>query len=293
MAVVTYTNNAGDVMVFTNKTTTRITEFNGYGGANAQITMQKSYKQDGATLIDTTMEVRDIGLDFVIVAKNELEVAETRRQISRLFNPKNMGVFRIEDRNGVVREIGAVAFATPVFSKKGGPIQKGSVVLLCPDPYWRSSTEQVEQLAVFEGGLKFPLVLPTIFGNQKTGSKSRIVLNDGDVSTPILVTFEGPATSPIRIENSTTGEFIEIAQNLLEEEKMIVDTTFGKKRVTKVLADGTEVNAFNHIKVSPDPKESSTFFYLGRGNNLLTYSTGSDFEKAPVTIRFYPRYVSV
>ncbi|MFC6038432.1 hypothetical protein ACFPYN_03085 [Paenisporosarcina macmurdoensis] len=101
------------------------------------------------------------------------------------------------------------------------------------------------------------------------------------------MTFEGPATSPIRIENETTGEFIEVSQSLLAGEKLWISTEFGKKRVDRIAVDGTRTNAFNYINLA------STFFQLESGNNLLTYSTGEDFEKAPVTIKFYPRYLAV
>src|SRR5690606_16201591 len=132
----------------------------------------------------------------------------------------------------------------------------------------------------------FPLRLPTIFGNQDSNAKSRIIVNEGDASTPIEVTFDGPATSPIRIENETTGEFIEVAQDLLEGEKLWISTAFGRNRVEKITVDGTRINAFHYIYIDPTGAEpSSTFFQLQPGNNLLTYNTGEEYEKAPVTIR--------
>lgn len=284
-------------MPHTSASNYRLNKFDGFGDVAADIQRQKSPYQDGSTHVDTVLEERPLFIEFTMQANNFNELSTMRRNISRVFNPKNNGKLELS-YGGNTYVIDCVPEHVPTFSDGGtdsvGNTQVGVIDLIAPNPYWRSASDSVEQLVTFSGGLTFPLRLPTIFGNQDSEAKSRIIVNDGDAATPIEVTFEGPATSPIRIENETTGDFIEIAQDLLEGEKLWICTEFGRKRVEKILVDGTRQNAFHYIYIDPTGiNPSSTFFELQPGNNLLTYDTGEEYEKAPVSVKFKNRYVGI
>jgi Phage tail protein len=270
-------------------------KFEGFGEVGADVQLQKAPFQDGSTHLDTVLQERTPYLEFVIVADNWNSLSKYRKRVSSVFNPKINGRFELSfDNKTYVLE--SIPESVPFFADEDtvGRSQVVSVNFICPNPYWKSASTTNEQLVTFSGGMTFPLRLPTIFGNQVTDAKSRIIVNEGDVPTPIEVTFEGPATSPIRIENETTGEFIEVEQDLLEGEKLWICTEFGRKRVEKILADGTRQNAFHYIYIDPTGvNPSSTFFQLQPGNNLLTYDTGEEYEKAPVTVRFNNRYVGI
>ncbi len=298
MRIATYTNARGDSLSFRPGSPFVISDILGLGDVDATVQLQQAPYQDGGSFIESILSPRAISFRVWMDGKDDSEISRKRSQLSALFNPK-LGPGRFEYRYGEeVRQIEAVAEHVPTFptgfDNRGKRHQIAVVDLLCPDPYWRTATENVEQLVTFSGGLTFPLRLPTIFGNQDSKAKSRIIVNNGDSPAPIEITFEGPATTPIRIDNETTGEFIEVNQSLLEGEQLWINTAFGRKRVEKILADGTRINAFHHILVDPTGAgPSSTFFQLQPGNNLMTYNTGVEYEKAPVTIRFQPRYLAI
>ena len=297
MKKLAYTNSKGDSITF-DRHNYLFTALTGFGEVGAEIQTQKAPYQDGSTFIDVVLNERAISFEVSILGINESDVAHKRSRLAQVFNPK-LGMGKLSYTVGTIeRVIDVVVEHVPTFMPgkdvRGRKFQRSVIDLLALNPYWRSEQERVEQLVTFSGGLTFPLILPTIFGNQKSDAKSRIIINDGDSPTPIEVTFEGPATSPIRIENETTGEFIEVAQNLLDGEKLWITTAFGRKRVEKIAVDGSRTNAFHYIYIDPSGAgPSSSFFQLEPGNNLLTYSTGEDYEKAPVTIKFYPRYLAV
>lgn len=296
--LLTYTNVRGESITFRNGSSFSISEIEGLGDVDADVQMQRAPYQDGANFIDSILEPRPIAFQVLIRGDDDTDISRKRSRLAALLNPK-LGPGRFEYKYGDVnRIIDAIPEHVPMyprtFENRGRYHQIAYVDLICPNPYWRSSKVHAEQLATFSGGLTFPLQLPTFFGNQKSDAKSRIIVNKGDSPTPIEVTFEGPATSPIRIENETTEEFIEVAQDLLEGEKLWISTAFGKKRVEKIDVDGTKTNAFHYIYIDPTGAgPSSTFFQLQPGNNLLTYDTGEEYEKAPVTIRFYERYLAI
>ncbi|MED4299745.1 phage tail family protein [Geobacillus stearothermophilus] len=289
MQRIIFTNARGQSVELKSSAPFLLQSIDGLGDVDADIQTQRAPFQDGSTYIDSVLQERAISLQIAILAADKSTLLQKRQYLASVFNPKlGLGTLRYENSE-TVREIEAVPDGVPVFpsgkENRGPTFQKALVNLLCPSPFWLTE-EKVDQLVVWEGGLEFPLELPTFFAQQST-NKAKILFNDGDVETPIFVTFHGPATAPIKIINVTTGEFIEVNQNLLVGERLEINTAFGQKRVTKVLSDGTEVNAFHYISLD------STFFQLIPGNNLLDYSTGADYERAAVTITWRNRYLSV
>ncbi len=262
---------------------------NGLGDVASENQLQKAPFQDGSTYIDSVLQVRPIDIEFIIRAENYGEVAKKRSEVAAITNPKlGLGTLRYENEYSI-KEIQALVENVPIFPDKNNRAskwQKGIVSFICPNPYWLDQ-QKTEQLVVWEGGLEFPLELPTFFA-ELSNNKSKILVNNGDVEAPIFITFNGPATAPIRVSNVTTGKFIQVNQNLQSGERLEINTSFGQKRVTKVLTDGTKQNAFYYIKIP-----ESNFFGLDVGNNLIEYSTGADYESAGVTISWNDRFVGV
>jgi hypothetical protein len=283
MQKVTFINARGDSIVIGYQHPFFLNKIEGLGDVDAENQSQKAPSQDGSTYIDTVLSERYIPIEVAILE----DIQINRQFIAKIFNPKLGEGLLIYENDVVRREIKAVSEHVPKFLDSRPRMTQAALIdLVCPNPYWLTE-EQIDQLAVWEGGLEFPLELPTLFANLSS-NKSKILTNDGDVETPIFVTFNGPATAPIRINNITTGKMIEVNQNLLAGEKLEINTTFGQKRVTKILANGTQQNAFHYIKIP-----ESTFFGLEAGNNLIEYSTGADYESAGVTISWRNRFIGV
>ena len=111
----------------------------------------------------------------------------------------------------------------------------------------------------------------------------RLIVNDGDAPTPLVVEFYGPAVNP-KVINETTGEFIQLNQTLGLEEVMRINTADGEKSVIFIDAEGVERNVFNWIDLD------STFFKLQVGENYLTYTADSDIQGAVVNFYYQNRY---
>jgi Phage tail protein len=280
---VTFYNSLGDFIVLSYGHPFFLSRIGGLGDVDAETQMQKSPGQDGSTPVGkVVLKERPIPIEVDIFENHD----SNRLLLSKIFNPK-LGEGRLVYENDLVRrEIRASSEHVPIFPDNRPKVtQKALINLIAYNPYWLTE-EQAEQLVVWEGGLEFPLELPATFAEQ-SGDKSKILVNEGDAESPLLIAFNGPATSPIQVMNKTTGEFIKVNQNLLQGEKLEINTAFGQKRVSKVLADGTVQNAFHFISLD------STFFSLQMGNNLIDYSTGEDYERAAVSISWRNRHLSV
>jgi hypothetical protein len=279
---ITFINSRGDTIVIGYHHPFFLSKIEGLGDVDLDIQTQKAPYQDGSTYTGATLSERHIPIEVAI-----LEDLQANRQIlSKIFNPKLGEGLLIYENDLVRREIKAIPEHVPKFPDVRPRItQKTIIDLFCPSPYWLTE-EKVDQLVVWDGGLEFPLQMPTEFAKQSE-SKAKILLNEGDVATPIFIVFHGPATAPIKIINKTTGEFIEVNQSLMVGERLEINTAFGQKRVNKVLANGNVMNAFHNISLD------SIFFQLEHGNNLIDYSSGADYERAGVTITWRNRYLAV
>lgn len=282
MEKLTFINSRGESIVFDGPPF-YLVSVNGLGDVSATVQRQKAPYQDGSTRIGSTLEERAIPIEFLIVGENYAEVSEFRIKMARVLNPNlDEGTLRYENGH-VVREIKASAESVPFFPDGSGnrinEMQKGLVTLVASNPYWRSIS--ITEEPAFEPRFRFPTRGPFIMGIQRD---RRVIVNDGDSPAPLIVEFFGPATNP-KIINNTTGEFIKIRQNLLEGERMMIDTS--DSSVYFINESGERRNVFPWI----DPM--SIFFRLQIGENDIEYTADSDIQGTVVNISYNKLYNAI
>lgn len=281
---VIFKNSKGQSIELTNRSPFLLESVEGRGGVDANVQMQTAPYQDGATFIDTTLATRTLVLNINLLAKSRDELNNLRNQISSVFNPK-LGLGKLTYLNGnVEREIEVVVDGSPAFpvgDAKGKWFQRTAINLIAPDPYWQGTETENYKLEDFVGNFRFSFHFPVRFA---TRGDSRTLVNKGDVPTPIRVEFRGPVTNP-KIANLTTGEFIKVNATIPSGYKLILDTSFGNKRVEIVAPDNIVTNAFHYIDLE------STFFNLQVGENKIGFI--SDSGNPEVYVEYKHRYLSV
>lgn len=281
---ITFTNSIGNSVVLGPKPF-KVIRIDGTGGTEADIQTQKAPYQDGHTFVDALLEPKTVEMELAIFARSKEEVFQLRRQLTNVFNPKlGVGLLTYEYPSGV-REIEAVPDSTPIFpsgiqnSSEG--FQRVLITLICPAPFWLDPLENIVKLEDFVANFRFPFHFPVVFSAR---GDTRTIINDGDVPTPITVEFRGHAINP-RITNVTTGEFIQVNREIPENYRLVIDTEFGRKRVSIIAPDGVETNAFHYIDLD------STFFDLEVGENQLSFITSGGSPE--VYVHFKKRYLGV
>jgi hypothetical protein len=283
-----YTNSRGQSLALTNKAPFIVSFLSLNQDTSAEIQRTKAPYQDGTTYIDTLMNERAISFEITILTSDELSLTEKRQLVTQVFNPKlGEGVLRYEFEGGT-REIDVTVDGPPVFpsgrDNRGRNYQKAIINLLCPSPFWMDAVKTSKQMSFIMGGFGFPWRLGSTKFSERT--YKRVFDNQGDVSTPVYIEFYGPAVNPV-ITNNTTGEFVRVNRTLEETDKLVIDTTFGQKKVEIVHADGSTTNAFNWIDLD------STFFQLVLGDNEIEYNSNNDSTKSRVVISFKNRFLGV
>jgi|UPI0005D10F56 Phage tail protein len=284
MRKLTFTNSRGESVVLGNSAPFLVTKLDGTGAVDVDVQMQKSPFQDGRTFIDSLLDTRQITIEGAILSKNPLDLTSRRRKLVQVFNPKlGPGTLRYE-YDGGVKEIQAIADASPVLpDRQNSPFQKFLLTLICPEPFWLDDKARVYEMSDFVGGMQFPLRLGTRFSMRGTKLTFK---NLGDVEAPVEIRFSGACVNP-KITNLTTGEFIKVNRQIQANETLIITTAFGNKRVEIDDGSGSRTNAFNWIDLD------STFWQMKRGDNLIQYTTDDGAQNVKVQLIWKQRYLGV
>ena len=275
MAKLTYTNTAGQKLEFGESAPFLVTKIDGLGSPASEIHRQKSPGQDGATVVGSALEERNLVLEGVILSRDR---EKDRRRLARIFNPKQGGRLRFE-RGPTIKEISCEVERVDFPSAMQDNYQVFLISLICPNPFWLDDHTLSEEIVTWIGGMKFPLRLPTAFATK--GPPVINIINQGDVETPVRIKFMGPATNP-KIIKRDTGEYIQVNRELVYGDTLVITTDFGAKRV-----EINGQNVFNWIDLG------SSFWQLDVGDNVIEYSSDDLVEPAAVSISYRNRYVGV
>lgn len=280
-----YINSKGQSVELGNTAPFIMLNHDGVGAVQAHVQMQKSPFQDGMTYIDSLLEVRPINIQLVIMAPSQNELFSKRAELVSVFSPK-LGPGKLRYRTGnEEKEIDAVVELAPVFpngeSNRGPTFQVAIISLLCPSPFWQDINTENVKLEDFVSNFRFSFHFPVRFASR---GDSRVLINSGDVPTPIKVTFKGEAINP-KITNLTTGEFIRVNRSIPTDYSLVINTEFGNKTVEIIAPDGVTTNALGYIDLD------STFFELQTGENKFSFIT--DGGKPEVYVEYKHKYLGV
>lgn len=242
----------------------------------------KAPSQDGKTLLGTTIEESSIKIDGAIITKDRADMYNKKKLLNSTFNPKLGEGELIYINESGERKIKAIIEDFPSFKQRYASNLLFTIEFVAYSSFWEDAYKTIVNLAYIMGGLSFPLKLPSKFSNR---AYKRTITNIGDVAAPVEIIYQGYAKNPT-ITNVTTGEYITIEKELQKDEKLIVNTEVGKKKVEIEDKNGIRTNAFNLIK-----DLDSTFWQLQQGENVIAYSSDTENTEAIVTIKFTNRYV--
>lgn len=279
---VTFINSRGQSVDLNNRLPYLLESIDGKGDVSATIQTTTAPYQDGASWIDTLLEVRPITLNISIIAEDRDDLLTKRQMIGSIFNPK-LGPGKLYYSNGsTVRMIAAVVDGIPSFptgESKGQWFQRATINLIAPNPYWKSIENISEPMASFVEMFEFPLE-EDLFEMGIEGH-TRIFQNNGDAEVPIKIKIHGPTVNP-KLLNNTTGNFIKVNRELTSSDVLEISTENGNKYVRM-----NGENVFNWIDLE------STFWKLEVGANEIQYTSESGQESATLEIEWQEQFIAI
>lgn len=285
MQKVRFINSKGESIYFDIQPPFVLNTIQGVGGVGANISSQKSPYQDGATYINSKLEVRDIFMGVTLVNPNSQQLFAMRNDIQRVFNPRLGEGYLIYESPMGTKMIRVVADGSPSFGELQSQTVKCQINLVAHNPLWTdlavlpSSTNISNYIEKYEDMPIKPYFSANI---TKVGTS---VINNGTFNSSMVVEVSGETTENVIVTNVTTGESFEIIRSIPVGSKLYVNTGFGKERVVKLITqNGTELNGFPYLSFH------SEFIQLEVGENILSYDSAQD---AQVNVIWHNCYIGL
>jgi Phage tail protein. len=274
---ITYTNTLNESITLKQTKPYFLTRLDGTGNIKQAINTFKAPGQDGAFYISSSLDMRNITIEGTIFAYTPDEAYIMRRQLLRIFTPKQQGFLIVRNRR-----IGCVIEEAGFTVSTRERLPKFFISLLCPSQFFETLDEIRRELALWMPLFSFVLEIPD--GGIEFGSRqpSQIITvdNGGDVPCGCTIVFSaiGSVVNP-ELMNVDTGEYVKLNTTMAAEEELRVNTHFANKRVTRIISQ-TETNAFSTLD------SGSTFLQLAVGQNTLRYDADENIDLLEVSIYY-------
>lgn len=243
-----------------------ITNIQGLSPSNATINTVQAALIDGGIYNSAKLNMRTLNIAFAIeepVEVNRLEayqVLRVKEPVTITYTSPKIDVY-IE---GYVENVNIGHF-----DKK----QKATVSLLCPQPYWLSAQEIINELSTTNAIFHFPfhnLVDHTdiVFGLLSDDAKA-VVPNGGGIETGVIFEILAYDTvSGIKIFDYITREFIGLDFEMQAGDLITINTMQGKKSII-LTRNAIETNIFNSLM------KDSTWLQLAAGGSVYVFTLES------------------
>ncbi len=271
-------------------------EVTGIDRASVAVDARRSPGQDGVFVVGVSLESREVGISGVMTPSptDAESIAQVRRRMARALCPKaGVGLLCMEVA-GKSYETEAVAVESPEFPQADvrRPHQRFHARFTCPDPFWKDRIDIQAQILYFavmtqflEAGIAFGESGIELARYEWTDGRRIEVENPGDVDAPLGIVFTGPALNP-RVQNRTTGEFIQILKDVRSNEVVRIDSGFGHKTV-RIESGTTSVSGMQFLNLD------STFLSLEPGLNEIEFVDEAPGEGSVARVSFRARYAGV
>ncbi len=171
----------------------------------------------------------------------------------------------------------------------------GQISILCPDPYWYSTSAIHACYSRVSGGFFFPFPqsdAPFALGSYSTTDNIEI-RNDGDetgfiiqIETMTDVTVPEIAAVTPTIYNADTGEYLQIKGEILRGDIITISTKTGNKTVT-LTRNGVDSNIINRLVAG------STWLTLREGLNTFHVQAVRNIKNLKITLMHTNAYLGV
>jgi hypothetical protein len=279
----TYANADGVTATLRQNRPYFLAKLDGTGSLRNIVNTFKAPSQDGAFLISSALDMRNITLEGAIIADSVDEAYALRQRLLRLFSPKLQGTLQYRDRR-----IACVAESVKFSVSTRQRMPNFFISLLCPSPFFEAMHTIREELAMWAPLFHFPLEIPSgIELGARQPSQIINMINVGEVPCGCEIVFGalGTVVNP-ELLNMDTGEYVRVNKTMQSGEELHVFTHFAGKRVVSILG-GVATNAFSLLDVH------STFLQLQVGANLLRYNADEGLALLEASVYYSPLYLGV
>lgn len=269
-----------------------VTSFTGFDKLEIQNVKTQGYNQDGATVVNSYVLPRDLGIKGRIKAGTTSKMQSLRDKLNNLFLP-HVDITITHYYGGQTRVIKARVEETPSFDfTEVSTVQNYSVTAVAMDPYWTDETESLVDMADTIGCFHFPLIIPAdegvILGLRQTSMIAN-VYNSSAAKVGMRYVFiaNGKVVNP-QLINIKTREYMKLLCTMEAGEAITVQT--GQEKTVTQNKNGLLDDYIGRIDVAGGGR---TFLELLPGENLLRFAADEGESMLQVKIYHNNRYMGV
>ncbi len=299
----TYETPDGEIYNFHNGANKFLMSFQGLGMPEIEYRRQRGPFQHGETLIDYVLRPRIFQLVHSRSECDRQGYWEARDDLIDHLRPNRQtgtsiqqGIFLKKLPGGTQRAIDVMIEAGPRFrARRLDRWEEFSfqevIRFIAYDPTFYDPTQKTFDFAVTEviTELAFPIAFPIVFGVSLITRAGNLTYNGNWLSYPTIV-LTGPMKNPI-IENTTTGEKLELYYEITAGEVVTITLEYGNKTVTNVAGDNligvlstdSDLATFH---LAPDPEAAG-------GVNAIEIQVGGTDANSALELQYYERYIGI
>jgi hypothetical protein len=265
-------NYLGEKMTFSRTPKMWIESVSGLG-ADYEVTTSKNSGQDGENYTGATASKRNIVM-VLDVPKRRMD--DMKDHLYSFFQPRSVGILYYYSGN-IARK--TRYYVESVEPEESGLVRTITISLICPDPKFYALTDNLTELAVWEGLIEWPLEIIEPFEvTRKVNSLISNVVNPSAVPMGLTVTFRasGAVTNP-SLYDVNRQELMQVSTTMHAGDQIVIMTADGNKHV-KLISGGVTSNINNLMAYPPH------WLKAYQGDNLFRYNADSGIDSLSVSI---------
>lgn len=251
-----------------------IISLDGFSEADYTVSTSQNSGQDGENYTGSTAQKRNP----VLTGNLKEDFRKNRDILYSFFQPRSQGtVYYYEDNSDSGRK--ARYYVEKIVVASSGIIRPVTISLICPDPRWYALTDQLTDLATWQGLIEFPLeISPPFEVTTKINTLIGNVHNDSTVPLGLTVRFAatGEVTNP-SLYDVNRQELLKVNTAMHAGDAITITTAEGNKRA-QLTSGGVTSNINNLVAYPP------VWLKAYQGDNLFRYNADSGIDSLSVSI---------
>ena len=244
---------------------------------------------NGSYLNNSFIEKRNVVISFQM---RGVDIEKRRHQLYKVVKPSRY--IKIYYRTANI-DVYTEGYVETCEISNFDSLTSGQISIICPDPYWYSTSAVYAYYSQVTGAFHFPFPesdAPFTLGIYST-TDNIIIQNDGDETgftiqieaSPSETVPEIAAVTPT-LYNADTGEYLQIKGDILKGDTITITTKTGNKTVT-LTRNGVDNNIINRLV------SGSTWLSLREGKNTFHVQAVRGVKNLKVMLMHRNAYLGV
>ena len=275
-------NEFGEVLNLTNNPDYDVLSMDGLNPAPANINTTAISGVDGSRFNSARLGERNV----VITLNINGEIEENRIELYRYFRVKHP--IRVHYKNEHL-DVFIDGYIETFENNLFGMLQQPQISVLCPDPYWKSTSDTDVDFDIVTDLFEFPFSIEsTGIAFSELSSTPLTYFNAGNVATGAVITFTALADGVVNptFYNRTNGTYFGLAFTMQSGDTITINTQQGSKGVW-LLRGGVKTGIIN------DRSAGSVWLVFEPGENEISYGADEGAGSLRVALQTVQKFEGV